>query len=285
MVDRFTGLSRSTAGAGESGGEVVVDETECGCDGHVHVKALVGAQAPAEVDVGFGGGAGAVTPQDGAIVEQIITRKLAALLPPDVPGVELDPYCATLLDRLGNRSLLNPCTVMRARLDKMVDYLLRSLHASRARNQPIPTDTGRLRLGAVPARHRPPRRTHRVKDTRYDELAPCPSQEPATRGTCSDAETSSGTLADDPDFVPRSPRSPRSPTWSPASTLRACTQQSEICYRSRSSRTHRGRPSLMTSMVDPWLVASSRARFQPSRPHVAACRRRRGFEGFCYEGR
>jgi hypothetical protein len=128
----------------------------------------------------------------------------------------------------------------------MVDYLLSSLHADRARKQPHPLLTlavsGWVRyLRGTDLRGEPVD----IEDTRYDRLPPFPRQEPATRRTCSDAETSSATSQT------TQTSSPRSPTWSPASRLRACTQQSGIYYRSRSSREHYGRSAQTTSMVRP----------------------------------
>jgi mannitol 2-dehydrogenase len=106
-------------------------------------------------------------------VEQLITDELAPLLPPAVPGMELDTYCATLLERLRNPAIGDPLSRLCGRgSTKMHDYLLPSLTTARAEGRPHHLLTlalaGWVRyLRGLDLAGEP----IEVKDARYDDLA------------------------------------------------------------------------------------------------------------------
>ncbi|WP_329793458.1 mannitol dehydrogenase family protein [Lentzea sp. DG1S-22] len=70
-------------------------------------------------------------------VEELMREEIAPLLPADVPGMELDAYCGTLLDRFRNPAIGDRLSrLCRRGSTKMPDYLLPSLHEARAQGRP-----------------------------------------------------------------------------------------------------------------------------------------------------
>lgn len=70
-------------------------------------------------------------------VERLMREEIAPLLPADVPDMDLDDYCGTLLERFGNASIADPLArLCRRGSTKVPDYLLPSLHDARARGRP-----------------------------------------------------------------------------------------------------------------------------------------------------
>jgi fructuronate reductase/mannitol 2-dehydrogenase len=71
-----------------------------------------------------------------AYVEQLMRAEVAPLLP-DVPGIDLDDYCATLLGRFANPSIQDDLDRLCQRgSTKLPSYLLPSLHEARAARRP-----------------------------------------------------------------------------------------------------------------------------------------------------
>ncbi|MFL6144786.1 MAG: mannitol dehydrogenase family protein [Labedaea sp.] len=70
-------------------------------------------------------------------VERLMREEIAPLLPTDVPGMELDAYCGTLLDRFRNPAIGDRLSrLCRRGSTKMPDYLLPSLHEARRQGRP-----------------------------------------------------------------------------------------------------------------------------------------------------
>jgi mannitol 2-dehydrogenase len=70
-------------------------------------------------------------------VERLMREEIAPLLPADVPGMELDTYCGTLLDRFRNPAIGDQLSrLCRRGSTKMPDYLLPSLHEARRQGRP-----------------------------------------------------------------------------------------------------------------------------------------------------
>jgi mannitol 2-dehydrogenase len=70
-------------------------------------------------------------------VAQLMAEEIAPLLPADVPGMALDGYCATLLERFRNPAIGDRLSrLCRRGSTKMPDYLLPSLHEARRRGLP-----------------------------------------------------------------------------------------------------------------------------------------------------
>ncbi|CAL9609015.1 Mannitol 2-dehydrogenase [Streptomyces sp. enrichment culture] len=72
-----------------------------------------------------------------AFVERLMREEIAPLLPADVPGMNPDEYCGTVLERLRNPGIGDQLArLCRRGSTKMPDYLLPSLHAARAQDRP-----------------------------------------------------------------------------------------------------------------------------------------------------
>ncbi|KDN16449.1 mannitol dehydrogenase family protein [Amycolatopsis rifamycinica] len=70
-------------------------------------------------------------------VARLMREEIAPLLPADVPGMELDAYCATLLERFRNPAIGDQLSrLCRRGSTKMPDYLLPSLHEARRQGRP-----------------------------------------------------------------------------------------------------------------------------------------------------
>jgi mannitol-1-phosphate/altronate dehydrogenase len=70
-------------------------------------------------------------------VERLMREEIAPLLPADVPGMELDAYCGSLLERFGNPAIGDQLSrLCRRGSTKMPDYLLPSLHEARRAGRP-----------------------------------------------------------------------------------------------------------------------------------------------------
>jgi mannitol 2-dehydrogenase len=133
-----------------------------------------------------------------AFVTQLMQQEIAPLLP-RVPGMDLDGYVGTLLDRLANPEVGDPLTRLCGRgSTKVPAYLLPSLVESRRRGRPAP-----LLTLAVAAWFRYLRGTDRdgapitIKDARLEELQPLALRgrsDPSALLGCRDVL---GTIADD----------------------------------------------------------------------------------------
>ncbi|MDU0293969.1 mannitol dehydrogenase family protein [Saccharothrix longispora] len=70
-------------------------------------------------------------------VERLMREEIAPLLPADVPGMDLDDYCGTLLERFRNPAIADPLSrLCRRGSTKVPDYLLPSLHEALAQGRP-----------------------------------------------------------------------------------------------------------------------------------------------------
>lgn len=70
-------------------------------------------------------------------VEHLMREEIAPLLPADIPGMDLGPYCDTVLERLRNPSIGDQLArLCRRGSTKMPDYLLPSLHAAHTQDRP-----------------------------------------------------------------------------------------------------------------------------------------------------
>ncbi|GHD51206.1 mannitol dehydrogenase family protein [Streptomyces galbus] len=70
-------------------------------------------------------------------VERLMREEIAPLLPADVPGMDLDAYCDSVLERLHNPSIGDRLArLCRRGSTKMPDYLLPSLHDAHAGDRP-----------------------------------------------------------------------------------------------------------------------------------------------------
>ncbi|WP_410574281.1 mannitol dehydrogenase family protein [Amycolatopsis sp. cmx-4-61] len=76
-------------------------------------------------------------PAVAAYVARLMREEIAPLLPADIPGMEPDAYCATLLERFRNPAIGDRLSrLCRRGSTKMPDYLLPSLHDARRRGLP-----------------------------------------------------------------------------------------------------------------------------------------------------
>ncbi|MDT0260639.1 mannitol dehydrogenase family protein [Jatrophihabitans lederbergiae] len=72
-----------------------------------------------------------------AFLEKLMRDEVAPLLPPDVPGMELEEYCTSLLARLANAAIGDQLSRLAGRgTTKMPDYVLPSLFDARAKGSP-----------------------------------------------------------------------------------------------------------------------------------------------------
>ncbi|MGI5478764.1 mannitol dehydrogenase family protein [Streptomyces lavendofoliae] len=70
-------------------------------------------------------------------IQRLMREEIAPLLPADVPGMDLDTYCDTVLERLSNPSIADQLArLCRRGSTKVPDYLLPSLHAAHAEDRP-----------------------------------------------------------------------------------------------------------------------------------------------------
>ncbi|GGP78259.1 mannitol dehydrogenase family protein [Saccharothrix coeruleofusca] len=70
-------------------------------------------------------------------VEALMRREIAPLLPDDIPDMDPQSYCGTLLERFANPAIADQLSrLCRRGSTKVVDYLLPSLHDARAQGRP-----------------------------------------------------------------------------------------------------------------------------------------------------
>jgi mannitol-1-phosphate/altronate dehydrogenase len=135
--------------------------------------------------------------------EHLLREEIAPLLPAGVPGMELDAYRTTLLNRFRNPAIGDQLSrLCRRGSTKMPDYLLPSLHEARARNAPH-----RALDLAVAAWMRYLRGTDlagapiQVQDARADELREAAERGGADPGPLLDHTDVFGDLREDPRSV------------------------------------------------------------------------------------
>jgi mannitol-1-phosphate/altronate dehydrogenase len=76
-------------------------------------------------------------PAIAAFLEHLMRDEVAPLLPADVPGMELDEYCSSLLGRFANAAISDQLFRLAGRgSTKMPGYVLPSLFEARAKNSP-----------------------------------------------------------------------------------------------------------------------------------------------------
>jgi mannitol-1-phosphate/altronate dehydrogenase len=133
-------------------------------------------------------------------IEHLMADEVAPALPADVPGMELEPYQAVLLDRFASPAIADRLDrLCRRGSTKMADYLLPSLHDAAAAGRPrrlltlvVATWcrylTGSTLTGAP----------IEVEDPRLEELQPLAQQGPSALLTAADLF---GDLGRDPEFV------------------------------------------------------------------------------------